>query len=123
MLWFFAYIALLRLTWRRWRAVRGTRTMAEHIHGAAALVLVGIGLTMIVDNPLHRAGADGAHGHPARDVARAAVGKGGAGLRDRTRAGRGTGGGRGLAGRVNVLVLHSRYSTGPSSGENRVVDR
>jgi len=50
-LWFFAYIALLRLTWRRWRAVRGTRTMAEHIHGAAALVLVGIGLTMIVDNP------------------------------------------------------------------------
>jgi hypothetical protein len=25
--------------------------MAEHIHGAAALVLVGIGLTMIVDNP------------------------------------------------------------------------
>ena len=26
--------------------------MAEHIHGAAALVLIGIGLTMIVDNPL-----------------------------------------------------------------------
>ena len=50
-LWFFAYIALLRLTWRRWTAVRGSGTMAEHIHGAAALVLIGIGLTMIVDNP------------------------------------------------------------------------
>jgi O-antigen ligase len=51
-LWFFAYFALLRLTWRRWGAVRGSRTIAEHIHGAAALVLIGIGLTMIVDNPL-----------------------------------------------------------------------
>jgi len=47
-----AYLALLRLTWRRWQAVRGTRVFAEHIHAAAFLVLVGIALTMIVDNPM-----------------------------------------------------------------------
>jgi hypothetical protein len=32
--------------------VRGTRVFAEHIHAAAFLVLVGIALTMIVDNPM-----------------------------------------------------------------------
>jgi O-antigen ligase len=51
-LWITAYLALLRLTWRRWQEVRGTRVFAEQIHAAAFLVLVGIGLTMIVDNPL-----------------------------------------------------------------------
>jgi O-antigen ligase len=51
-LWMTAYLALLRLTWRRWQAVRGTRVYAEQIHAAAFLVLIGIGLTMIVDNPL-----------------------------------------------------------------------
>jgi len=51
-LWMTAYIALLRLTWRRWQAVRGTRVYAEQIHAAAFLVLIGIGLAMIVDNPL-----------------------------------------------------------------------
>jgi O-antigen ligase len=51
-IWITAYLALLRLTWRRWQAVRGTRVFAEHIHAAAFLVLVGIALTMIVDNPM-----------------------------------------------------------------------
>jgi O-antigen ligase len=51
-LWITAYLALLRLTWKRWQAVRGTRVWAEHIHAAAFLVLVGIALTMIVDNPM-----------------------------------------------------------------------
>jgi O-antigen ligase len=51
-LWMAAYIALLRLTWRRWQGVRGTGVFAEHIHSAAFFVLVGIGLTMIVDNPI-----------------------------------------------------------------------
>jgi hypothetical protein len=32
--------------------VRGTRVYAEQIHAAAFLVLIGIGLAMIVDNPL-----------------------------------------------------------------------
>ena len=45
-------LALLRLTWKRWQAVRGTRVFAEHVHAAAFLVLVGIALTMIVDNPM-----------------------------------------------------------------------
>jgi O-antigen ligase len=51
-LWAMAYLALLRLTWRRWQAVRGTRLFAEHVHAAAFLVLTGIALTMIVDNPM-----------------------------------------------------------------------
>ena len=51
-LWITAYLALLRLTWKRWQAVRGTHVFAEHIHAAAFLVLVGIALTMIVDNPM-----------------------------------------------------------------------
>jgi O-antigen ligase len=51
-LWMTAFLALLRLTWKRWQAVRGTRVFAEHVHAAAFLVLVGIGLTMIVDNPM-----------------------------------------------------------------------
>jgi hypothetical protein len=51
-LWVAAYLALLRLTWKRWQAVRGTRVYAEHVHAAAFLVLVGIALTMIVDNPM-----------------------------------------------------------------------
>ena len=42
-LWMSAYLALLRLTWKRWQAVRGTRVYAEHVHSAAFLVLVGIG--------------------------------------------------------------------------------
>jgi O-antigen ligase len=51
-LWMTAYLSLLRLTWRRWQAVRGTRVFAEQVHAAAFLVLIGIGLTMLVDNPL-----------------------------------------------------------------------
>ena len=51
-LWMSAYLALLRLTWKRWQAVRGTRVYAEQIHAAAFLVLIGIGIAMIVDNPL-----------------------------------------------------------------------
>jgi O-antigen ligase len=51
-LWMSAYLALLRLTWKRWQDVRGTGVYAEQIHAAAFLVLIGIGLTMIVDNPL-----------------------------------------------------------------------
>jgi O-antigen ligase len=51
-LWMTAFLALLRLTWKRWQAVRGTRVFAEHVHAAAFLVLIGIGLTMIVDNPM-----------------------------------------------------------------------
>jgi O-antigen ligase len=51
-LWFAAYLSLVRYTWRRWKAVRGSRTMDEHIHSAAFLVLIGLALTMIVDNPL-----------------------------------------------------------------------
>jgi len=51
-IWIMAYLALLRLTWKRWQAVRGTRVYTEHIHAAAFLVLVGIALTMIVDNPM-----------------------------------------------------------------------
>ena len=38
--------------WKRWQAVRGTRVYAEQIHAAAFLVLIGIGIAMIVDNPL-----------------------------------------------------------------------
>jgi O-antigen ligase len=52
LLWIMAYLALLRLTWRRWQAVRGMGAYAEHVHAAAFLVLVGIALTMIVDNPM-----------------------------------------------------------------------
>jgi O-antigen ligase len=51
-LWITAYLALLRLTWRRWQAVRGMHVYAEHVHAAAFLVLIGIALTMIVDNPM-----------------------------------------------------------------------
>lgn len=51
-LWILAYLSLLRLTWRRWQAVRGTRAVAEQVHAAAFLLLIGIGLVMIVDNPL-----------------------------------------------------------------------
>jgi O-antigen ligase len=51
-LWMTAYLSLLRLTWKRWQAVRGTGVFAEQIHTAAFLLLIGIGLTMIVDNPL-----------------------------------------------------------------------
>ena len=51
-LWLAAYLSLVRYTWRRWNDVRGSRTPAEHIHAAAFLVLIGLGLTMIVDNPL-----------------------------------------------------------------------
>jgi O-antigen ligase len=51
-LWMTAYLALLRLTWKRWQAVRGTRVYAEQVHAAAFLVLIGIGIAMIVDNPL-----------------------------------------------------------------------
>jgi O-antigen ligase len=51
-LWMSAYLALLRLTWKRWQAVRGTRVFAEQVHAAAFLVLIGIGIAMIVDNPL-----------------------------------------------------------------------
>jgi O-antigen ligase len=58
-LWMTAFIALLRLTWRRWQAVRGSGLYAEHIHAAAFLVLVGIGLTMIVDNPFIELGRMG----------------------------------------------------------------
>jgi O-antigen ligase len=51
-LWMTAYLSLLRLTWKRWQEVRGTRVYAEQIHAAAFLVLVGIGIAMLVDNPL-----------------------------------------------------------------------
>jgi O-antigen ligase len=51
-LWFAAFLAILRLTWRRWQEVRGTRVYPEQIHAAAFLALVGIALAMIVDNPL-----------------------------------------------------------------------
>jgi O-antigen ligase len=51
-LWMSAYLALLRLTWKRWQAVRGSRVYAEQVHAAAFLVLIGIGIAMIVDNPL-----------------------------------------------------------------------
>jgi O-antigen ligase len=51
-LWMTAYLALLRLTWKRWQAVRGTRVYAEQIHAAAFLVLLGVGIAMTVDNPL-----------------------------------------------------------------------
>ncbi len=70
-LWLIAYFALLRLTWRRWGAMRGTRTIAEHIHGAAVLVLIGIGLTMIVDNPLIELARMAPAGGPGRHLARA----------------------------------------------------
>jgi O-antigen ligase len=58
-LWMAAWLSLLRLTWRRWQAVRGTRVFAEQIHAAAFLVLIGIGLTMIVDNPFIELGRMG----------------------------------------------------------------
>ena len=96
--------------------------MAEHIHGAAALVLIGIGLTMIVDNPFIELARMAPMGIMLGHVARAAVGEGGAGVRAAPGAGRGARGAGRSPPRVNVLVLHSRYSTGPSSGENRVVD-
>jgi O-antigen ligase len=51
-LWLAAFLALLRHSWRRWNEVRGTGTAAEHIHASAFLVLIGLALTMIVDNPL-----------------------------------------------------------------------
>jgi O-antigen ligase len=51
-LWMTAYLSLLRLTWKRWQAVRGTHVYAEQIHAAAFLVLIGIGIAMSVDNPL-----------------------------------------------------------------------
>jgi O-antigen ligase len=51
-LWLAAYLSLVRYTWRRWKEVRGSGTAAEHIHAAAFLVLIGLALTMIVDNPL-----------------------------------------------------------------------
>jgi O-antigen ligase len=58
-LWMGTWLALLRLTWRRWQAVRGTGVFAEQIHAAAFLVLIGIGLTMIVDNPFIELGRMG----------------------------------------------------------------
>lgn len=58
-LWMAAWLSLLRLTWRRWQAVRGMRVFDEHIHAAAFLVLIGIGLTMIVDNPFIELGRMG----------------------------------------------------------------
>jgi O-antigen ligase len=51
-LWMSAYLSLLRLTWKRWQAVRGTNVYAEQIHAAAFLLLVGVGIAMTVDNPL-----------------------------------------------------------------------
>jgi O-antigen ligase len=51
-LWLAAYLSLVRFTWRRWKQVRGSRSAAEHIHCAAFLALIGLALTMIVDNPL-----------------------------------------------------------------------
>ena len=50
--WLAAYLSLVRYTWRRWKEVRGSRTAAEHIHASAFLVLIGLALAMIVDNPL-----------------------------------------------------------------------
>ena len=58
-LWMAAWLSLLRLTWKRWQAVRGTGVFAEQIHAAAFLVLIGIGLTMIVDNPFIELGRMG----------------------------------------------------------------
>jgi O-antigen ligase len=52
LIWIIAYIGLLRMTWRRWRDVVHSRTPAEHVSCAAFLALVGISLTMMVDNPL-----------------------------------------------------------------------
>jgi O-antigen ligase len=51
-LWLAVYLSLVRYSWRRWKEVRGSRTTAEHIHASAFLVLIGLALAMIVDNPL-----------------------------------------------------------------------
>jgi O-antigen ligase len=51
-LWTFAYARLIRMTWRRWRDRAGAGSMTSQVCCAAFLALAGIGLTMLVDNPL-----------------------------------------------------------------------
>jgi O-antigen ligase len=50
--WLVGYVTLLRMTWRSWRQ-SGPRAGPENrVYAASFLALVGIALTMMVDNPL-----------------------------------------------------------------------
>ena len=51
-LWLIGFFLLITICWKAWGSMRGTRTHAERMHSAAVLALIGIALTMIVDNPL-----------------------------------------------------------------------
>ena len=47
-----AYLALMMLTWRGWRAALPAGGVNAHVQAAALLALTGIAVTMVVDNPL-----------------------------------------------------------------------
>ncbi len=51
-LWTFTYLMLIRMMWKRWRERLALNTPAAQVCCAAFLALAGIGLTMLVDNPL-----------------------------------------------------------------------
>ena len=51
-LWTFTYVMLIRMMWKRWRERLALNTTAAQVCCAAFLALSGIGLTMLVDNPL-----------------------------------------------------------------------
>src|SRR6478735_3880468 len=51
-IWVLTYILLIRLMWKRWRERLAMNTPTAQVCCAALLALSGIGLTMLVDNPL-----------------------------------------------------------------------
>jgi len=51
-IWVLTYILLIRMMWKRWRERLALNTPAAQVCCAAFLALSGIGLTMLVDNPL-----------------------------------------------------------------------
>lgn len=51
-IWTLSYVLLIRMMWKRWRERLALNTPAAQVCCAAFLALSGIGLTMLVDNPL-----------------------------------------------------------------------
>jgi len=51
-IWVLTYASLIRLMWKRWRERLAMNTPTAQVCCAAFLALSGIGLTMLVDNPL-----------------------------------------------------------------------
>jgi O-antigen ligase len=50
--WLVGYLTLLRITWRAWRRPEPRAGPENRVYAAAFLALVGIAMTMMVDNPL-----------------------------------------------------------------------